>query len=130
MSNCHPNQPKLSRKMSAAHFIEGKRQRGHVKHAILDNYLKAWFPINLNTKKSPVYVDGFAGPGKHDNGDDGSPLLILKMLKNHNVKGTGTVDLVFIEKDKKLFEKLERNLQLAHSKIQSANQSKQSMNTT
>lgn len=108
-------------------YFKEKSQRAYVKHAVLDSYLKAWFPINIYAKKSPVYIDGFAGPGKYENGDDGSPLLVLKMLKDHNIKSAGTVHLFFIEKDEKMFQDLKRNLDLANATIQSKNKSMSSM---
>jgi three-Cys-motif partner protein len=47
---------------------------------ILGAYLRAWFPI---LGRSPafdriIYIDGFAGPGRYKQGEDGSPIIALK----------------------------------------------------
>src|SRR5437016_1710637 len=55
------------------------------KHAILQRYLQAWFPILTRQasslahqyKSAPrreiLFIDGFAGPGEYTNGKEGSP---------------------------------------------------------
>lgn len=51
------------------------------KHTILKKYLQAWMPImtlGWNYNKRAVIIDGFAGPGEYDKGEDGSPIIILK----------------------------------------------------
>jgi three-Cys-motif partner protein len=47
------------------------------KHEILGRYLQAWTPI-LSASGLPhiLYIDGFAGPGRYDGGEDGSPWLV------------------------------------------------------
>ena len=46
------------------------------KHEILRRYLEAWSAIlSLGGFKTIAYVDGFAGPGLYDNGEDGSPSI-------------------------------------------------------
>lgn len=53
------------------------------KHVILRKYLQAWFPIMHSLKqKRLVYIDGFAGPGKYEGGEDGSPLVALTVFVN------------------------------------------------
>lgn len=60
------------------------------KHAILREYLAAWFPIlsrqsakvqsthPANTKNEILFIDAFAGPGEYANGEPGSPIIALK----------------------------------------------------
>lgn len=53
------------------------------KHDILTYYLKAWFPILGYNWRRLLFVDGFAGPGEYEGGEDGSPILVLKMARDH-----------------------------------------------
>jgi len=57
------------------------------KHLILDGYLKAWFPILGSSNKKIIYLDGFAGPGEYDDGEDGSPIIAQKIAKDHKLNG-------------------------------------------
>ena len=69
------------------------------KHAILEHYLKAWFPILAKNRGRIVYYDGFAGPGRYSKGEDGSPVIALRVALTHKLPPT-TVDVfVFDEKD-------------------------------
>jgi three-Cys-motif partner protein len=53
-------------------------EHARAKHAIQWTYLGAWLPI-LGTRFSPlVLFDGFAGRGRYETGEDGSPLLFWK----------------------------------------------------
>lgn len=56
------------------------------KHTILKRYIEAWAPIlsQSGRDKKLVYIDGFAGPGEYEDGEDGSPVVVLKALKNHS----------------------------------------------
>ncbi len=46
------------------------------KHHILKYYLDEWFPILGRARGSLRYIDGFAGPGEYEGGEDGSPIMI------------------------------------------------------
>jgi three-Cys-motif partner protein len=54
------------------------------KLAILERYLKAWFPILYQFMSSNypegmlTYIDAGCGPGKYSGGENGSPILALK----------------------------------------------------
>src|SRR5262245_21700943 len=79
------------------------------KHAILQRYLEAWFPIltqqasNLSQQHASVpereilFIDGFAGPGEYVNGYDGSPLIALKAALEHPISFPIPVRMLFIE---------------------------------
>lgn len=47
---------------------------------ILGAYLRAWFPILSRGRNFDriIYIDGFAGPGRYQQGEDGSPIIALK----------------------------------------------------
>lgn len=54
------------------------------KHRILEEYLKAWFPILSTYNKRIVYIDGFSGPGVYKKGESGSPIIALRCLIEHS----------------------------------------------
>lgn len=54
------------------------------KHAILANYLDAWYPILASTRGRILYLDGFAGRGRYRGGEPGSPIIALDRLLNHS----------------------------------------------
>ncbi len=72
------------------------------KHEILRRYLEAWTAIlGLGGFPTIAYVDGFAGPGIYDNGEDGSPIIALKSALKHQAKIKSELRFLFIEHDKK-----------------------------
>ncbi len=72
------------------------------KHAILDRYLRAWFPILATQSQQLVYFDGFAGPGRYEGGEEGSPLIALNAARQHFARLRGNRLLfVFVEEDAK-----------------------------
>ena len=85
------------------------------KHDILRYYLGAWFPILATTQRRLIYVDGFAGPGEYQGGEDGSPIIALKVASDHVLKdkiqraGRQLV-FFFIEKDEARFQNLQWRL--------------------
>jgi three-Cys-motif partner protein len=54
-----------------------------IKHLILRRYLEAWLPIMAKYNGRILFVDGFAGPGQCDGGEEGSPIIALKALLDH-----------------------------------------------
>src|ERR1044071_682161 len=76
------------------------------KIVILRSYLNAWFRILGQGKKHQtiLYVDGFAGPGRYNNGEDGSPVAALQAAQAA-IKELGSglnakeFHCAFIEKD-------------------------------
>jgi three-Cys-motif partner protein len=53
------------------------------KHQILDRYLGGWYPILSKFNKRVLYIDGFAGRGRYNDGTEGSPLVALRRLLDH-----------------------------------------------
>jgi len=85
------------------------------KHEILRHYLGAWFPILATTQRRLLYIDGFAGPGEYKGGEDGSPIIALKIAKDHKLSSKlqrPGMELVFffIEVNEARFQNLERKL--------------------
>jgi len=80
------------------------------KHQILKAYLNAWMPIMsrqsqhlgiANTRL--LFVDGFAGPGSYTGGQEGSPILALKLVLSHSHQFNIPVRFLFIEENKKRY---------------------------
>jgi three-Cys-motif partner protein len=70
------------------------------KHAILRKYLEAWLPIMTSFNPEVVILDAFAGPGKYQDGEDGSPVIAIDVLRYHrDVVKTKAVKFIFIEAD-------------------------------
>jgi three-Cys-motif partner protein len=61
-----------------------------------------------------VYIDGFAGPGRYSQGEDGSPIIALKALLDHprfqNADRRGEVVFLFIESDEERANALQEEL--------------------
>ena len=90
------------------------------KHQILEEYLKAWFPILGSRFGRIVYIDGFAGPGIYVGGEDGSPVIAIRTASEHPlIKPTTEVRFLFIEKDAKRVEILNKVLATNFPKLPS-----------
>ncbi len=77
------------------------------KHKVLEGYLKAWFPILGLTSNRILFIDGFAGPGRCEKGEEGSPLIAIRTLKEHTAKKRMSPVLFwFIERDKQRVDHL------------------------
>jgi three-Cys-motif partner protein len=66
--------------------IWSKDPHTNAKHRILEEYLKAWFPILSQSYPRIIFIDGFAGPGVYEEGEMGSPIIALDCLMNHSLK--------------------------------------------
>ena len=60
------------------------------KHQLYKRYLDAWWPIMLQPSARDgrlwtrlTYLDAFAGPGRYEGGEEGSPIFALQRLLNH-----------------------------------------------
>ncbi len=90
-------------------------EHSRYKHEILKKYLPAFRKIT-KAWRNFIYVDGFAGSGKYNDGSDGSPILAIKELnKLHNKEKTlpnyCRTTCIFIEANGNNFEKLRKNIQ-------------------
>lgn len=92
-------------------FFDYKRPWSKRKDLILSYYLTPYI-TKIATQKRPVLiVDGFAGPGRFEDGDIGSPLIIATKLKSAIEKGLGVdASLLAIESSRPEFDKLKVNL--------------------
>ena len=68
------------------------------KHLVLGNYLKAWFPIlGMGNRNGRIlFIDGFAGPGEYEGGEDGSPVVAMRTLAEHSARSKIEAEVVFL----------------------------------
>lgn len=69
------------------------------KHLVLRKYLDAWLPIMGRWNGRILFIDGFAGPGEYAGGEEGSPIIAVKSLLEHQATLSAEVVFAFIEKD-------------------------------
>lgn len=65
------------------------------KHLVLEEYLKAWFPILGQTERRIVFIDGFCGPGEYSGGEPGSPIVALRTFMEHSARSRIGADVSF-----------------------------------
>ena len=80
------------------------------KHLVLRSYLNAWIPILATWNKRLLFIDGFAGPGEYEDGEDGSPVIALKALIEHTAKISSEIVFLFMDNDKNRTEHLDQVL--------------------
>jgi three-Cys-motif partner protein len=81
------------------------------KHEILRRYFEAWLPIMAKWNGRVIYIDGFAGPGKYRQGEDGSPVVVLKAARDHTYAVKAELVCIFIENDHDRYEHLKKVLE-------------------
>jgi three-Cys-motif partner protein len=92
-------------------FFKRKNEWSILKDAILDYYLTPYIAKISITGKPLLIFDCFAGQGKFDSGEKGSPLIISDHIKSillNNEKFKNNIKGFFIEK--KYYEELKNNL--------------------
>lgn len=103
---------------------------------IVEEYLKAWFPILGSRVPQVNYIDAFAGPGQYSKGEKGSPIVALETALNHRHNLTGTtVNFYFIDSDPDRIEHLRGLIKRyeplpSHIKYQCLNETFESVLTT
>jgi len=90
-------------------FFSEKRHWSKRKDSILKCYLPPYL-AKIATQKAPILiVDAFAGPGKFDGGESGSPLIICESIQEALSKDISVpISALCIDDDKELFSKLHR----------------------
>lgn len=53
------------------------------KHDMLASYLDGWYPILSTWNGRLLFLDGFAGRGRYESGEEGSPIIALRRLIEH-----------------------------------------------
>ena len=81
------------------------------KHEILRRYLGAWFGIMGKFNPNIVFIDGFCGPGRYENGEIGSPIIALQTAISHDMRSNvNRVTFVFIDNEKTRIEYLKKEI--------------------
>lgn len=93
-------------------FFKEKRPWSKYKDFILDYYLTPYIAKVKNLRRPILIIDCCAGPGKFEDGTEGSPIIIAKHIVESRSNGIDIKGL-FLEKKKKYFKKLE-NLIMPH----------------
>ncbi|UYZ62034.1 three-Cys-motif partner protein TcmP [Hymenobacter weizhouensis] len=101
---------------STEDFFDEQTERSLVKSTIVAKYLYVWAKIIIpqvknraHPPKFAAYVDLFAGQGRYSNGQESTPLLVLRRaieeadLQQH-------LQIVFNERDPKSYEKLKNEV--------------------
>jgi len=99
-------------------LFEEKEIQTVSKHNIFENYLEPWAKIISNQAwvKDAYYVDAFAGTGKYETGEEGSPVIAAKILTKYE-KPTCKLHCICIERDPKRYEILETSLKQFETKL-------------
>lgn len=85
-------------------FFRKKRAWSKRKDVILQYYLKPYIAKVATLRRPILLVDGFAGPGKYDDGNPGSPSIICSEVQKAGAKVP--VSVLCIEEDDSLYPKL------------------------
>jgi len=67
---------------SSGDFHQARKTWSRIKHSILGSYLSLLLGKLGRPGEHVFYVDGFAGQGRYENGEDGSPLIAAKLAAN------------------------------------------------
>ena len=80
-----------------AEYFQEKKKWSETKDSILGCYLFPFFQKVMTTSRNGiVYVDAFAGQGKFDNGESGSPLIAIQKCREAHRKSKQKPPLKFI----------------------------------
>jgi three-Cys-motif partner protein len=92
-------------------FFRTKKPWSKYKDFILGYYLEPYIPKVARLKKPIIIVDCFAGRGRFDDGEPGSPLIIAPLVKKwHDEKGI-KISAEFIEADRGNYDELVKSLE-------------------
>ncbi|MFA5240725.1 MAG: three-Cys-motif partner protein TcmP [Phycisphaerae bacterium] len=87
----------------------------YIKHKIISEYLKGWFPKLGSWSGKILYIDTHAGRGKYKAGQEGSPLVALNTFLKHSFRdkilSRCEVRFVFIESDEDNAKELKQQLE-------------------
>lgn len=92
-------------------FFQSKREWSKIKDSILGWYLTPYLSKIAFTQTPVTIVDCFAGKGKFDSGESGSPLIICEKIKEKIGNSNAIINNLCIEKNKFYYDSLIENIQ-------------------
>ncbi len=102
-------------------FFNNLEEHSKIKLKVLTEYIKTWMRkvvLNPYGKGNCLVVDTFAGTGIYDDGNYGSPIIIIKealdfieQAKKHPNMKVKTINLIFIESDINNYKLLKQNIE-------------------
>jgi three-Cys-motif partner protein len=89
-------------------FHKAPKAWAQIKHSILGNYLSLFLG---KLGRNPIfYVDGFAGPGRLEDGSEGSPLIAAKLASSPPQRSReGVLHCINVEEDPEVFTNLQES---------------------
>lgn len=90
-------------------FFQRKQAAAVLKHGILSRYPRVFATMAGKRTGRVVYFDGYAGPGRYEDGSPGSPLLAVKTARA-TAKWDRDVECLFAEKNPVFAADLRRTL--------------------
>lgn len=91
-------------------YFDEKQAAAVLKHGVLSHYINVFGAMTSlqNDARRAWFIDAYAGAGKYESGDAGSPLIALKASRALAQITNAPRDLrcIFIEQDKKNFDEL------------------------
>lgn len=93
-------------------FFKTKKEWSIYKDRLLEKYLPLYLSKILSTGRDTLFIDGFAGKGKFDDGTDGSPIIIRDKIEqaHESTRYPNKVIPIFIEYNRKYASCLEQAL--------------------
>lgn len=93
-------------------FFAVQKEKSRIKTLIVTEFFKAYFPIvNAAFGKEIWYIDLFCGPGRYEDGNPSTPLVLLDVIdqfKGNEVRQS--LKIVFNDHDPKLIAALQENI--------------------
>lgn len=99
-------------------LFEQKEAQTVSKHNIFENYLEPWAKIITKQTwvKDAYYIDAFAGTGKYDTGEPGSPVIAANILTKYQQRSCN-LHCICIERDPSRYKMLESSLRQFEGKL-------------
>lgn len=91
-------------------FFDRKKPWSRRKDLILSSYLKPYLAKVSKLGRPITVVDGFAGAGRYQDGEPGSPVIIGGLVEEANARGRVPIRMVCIEEDDELFDRLTKSI--------------------
>lgn len=97
---------------NTSNFFKTKKGWSIYKDKLLANYLPLYLSKILATGRDTLFIDGFAGKGRFDDGTDGSPIIIRDKIEqaHKSTKYHSRIIPIFIEYNKKYANCLKQSL--------------------